>query len=474
MKQNKRNVYAKTNIKLATMVIPIVVIMMLVSFELIRAQVTTLLKEKLALESRSYADDISEWTDQILSELNIYKSVVEYMGLEDDDVYKMLKSSSGTHEEYPYGIYMGDKDENYFDSSDWVPGEDYVVTEREWYIEGLEHENFAFGEPYIDAMTGSTCVSVTTKVGIPEKQCVMSVDVYLDYAAQLVTEITKGNVNHAFYVTGETRVILADSIPEMIGKQLKDIDSHEIYQKVNELLDEGKTGQSEIEIEGALYIIDINNIDNTNWYFVTSMNEKDALKSTRHMELLMTLIAFIATMVLILITIRIARDFGAIKIKAVTDILTGILNRDGFRNIIMKELVTQPDKGALVICDLDNFKLINDQLGHPEGDLVLKRFAKLLEQYFDETENVVSRIGGDEFAVFMRNASDNKETREKLEKFVALVYNTFAKDYPEQKISVSMGVAYVTEDKVYESLYRDADKALYEVKQNGKNGLRVE
>ena len=143
MKQKSR--YIWTNIKLVCTIVPIVLLMIVVYFILVRNEIIALSKAKLALESQNYAEDISTWADSVLQEVTIYKSMVEQIGLDKDETYEMMKTSAGTHSAYPYGLYMGDDQGNYFDSSGWIPGDDFVVTERDWYKEGLAHDTFSFG-----------------------------------------------------------------------------------------------------------------------------------------------------------------------------------------------------------------------------------------------------------------------------------------------------------------------------------------
>lgn len=145
MKSKRRYIWA--NIKLVGTIVPVVLIMIVIYFMLVRREVLTLSREKLALESQYYAEEISTWTRSVLSEITIYQTMIEQFGLDNEDTYELMATSAGSHDAYPYGLYMGDDQGNYFDSSGWVPDEDFVVTERDWYIEGLSHDHFAFGEP---------------------------------------------------------------------------------------------------------------------------------------------------------------------------------------------------------------------------------------------------------------------------------------------------------------------------------------
>lgn len=461
------------NVKLVIAIVPAVILLLFIFFVLTRKEIFTLSKDKLAIESKNYADDISKWADGVLSELNIYGSMIEHMSLDDPKTLEMLKTSANSNDAYPYGIYWGDDKGTYFDSSGWVPDADYVVTERNWFLEGLEHETFSFGEPYVDAMTGDTCVSVTTRVRNYKTVCVLAADVYLDYASELVSEITKEAIEHALYVTGGTRIIVADSDTGMVGKCLREDNGSKLYANINLLLEQGKTGQSEIAGDDGLYFVDINRIENTDWYFITCMSKHETLKNLRRLERLMLLAAVIISFILVYIVNRIAKEMSDIRTKAKTDPLTKLLNRDGFREMMMLALETNSEQGILMIIDMDNFKNINDQLGHPEGDAVLKRFAVLLEGYFNRNKDIVARIGGDEFAVYVGRPVGASEVEAMLDKFIFLFHKEFDEAYSAQKLSVSIGGAFSADNKSYDKLYKSADEALYRVKRNGKDSFMI-
>lgn len=159
--------------------------------------------------------------------------------------------------------------------------------------------------------------------------------------------------------------------------------------------------------------------------------------------------------------------------KSRTDFLTGLLNRSGFEDTVKNSLKMQPQKGILCICDMDNFKLVNDTLGHPVGDKVLKQFAELLKESFSECA-VIGRIGGDEFVIFISDDLTSVELSERLEKFVCKVRDAFEKEYPDMNLSSSIGASMADSGiNDYISLYKSADSALYKVKQSGKGGFTI-
>ena len=158
--------------------------------------------------------------------------------------------------------------------------------------------------------------------------------------------------------------------------------------------------------------------------------------------------------------------------EANLDSLTRLYNRRYMKQQMDFVLKTE-DTGALVMMDIDYFKQVNDNFGHDEGDKVLILLANLLTNYFRK-EDFICRIGGDEFLVFMRSMSNQKSIIERCN----LLLEAFAektKQYrPKAVPTLSIGVAMVRKDrKTADDLYRCADQVLYEVKNNGKNSVKI-
>lgn len=471
MKTKHRYIWA--NIKLVCTIVPIVLVMIIIYFMLVRQEILHLSKEKLVLESDYYAEELMAWANSVLNEAAIYKDMIEKLGLENEETYELMYTSADKHDAYPFGLYMGDDQGNYFDASGWKPGEDFVVTERDWYQEGLQHDQFTFGEPYVDAMTGGTCVSISSRLKTGPAVTVLAADVYLDYASRLAEAITTEKIEHAFFVTADSRLILADSDASMIGLTLSAEHESRLYQNVHRLLEAGKVGQYDILGDESVYFVNITTIPDTDWYFVTCMNRNEVLKDLWRIEFPMLLVAVIASVLLFFLTSLFSKEMSSIRTKARMDPLTKLLNREGFEELVRVSLAERPEQGLLMIMDMDNFKLINDQLGHPVGDQVLREFSVILENYYNRNKDIVGRLGGDEFAVFVGRGIGTKETEGMLRKFLSIVHQNFDDKYPDQKLSVSIGIGLAANNATYEQLYQNADKALYEAKWNGKDRFQI-
>ena len=162
------------------------------------------------------------------------------------------------------------------------------------------------------------------------------------------------------------------------------------------------------------------------------------------------------------------REVSDIKNKSCQDALTGLWNRV-YTEAAVNKMIAQEAKGTLMMIDLDNFKAINDNYGHIEGDRVLKMFADTLRDFSGE-EDILCRIGGDEFVVFYKDLTSKSEIGSRAADIISDLCDKLERCKFETNSAVSIGIAQAPEDAAeFNRLYNCADKALYYVKQNGKN-----
>lgn len=156
-----------------------------------------------------------------------------------------------------------------------------------------------------------------------------------------------------------------------------------------------------------------------------------------------------------------------------TDGLTKLLNRRGLENRLKNIFKSNNSNGVLIIFDLDNFKSVNDILGHPIGDEVLKIFSRCLTNSFREND-IISRIGGDEFVVFINKNMELDTLSKKLDGLLNNIRSDLNYYYKNYGLSTSIGVAYRDNHiNTYEELYEEADKGLYKAKNLGKDGFYI-
>lgn len=159
------------------------------------------------------------------------------------------------------------------------------------------------------------------------------------------------------------------------------------------------------------------------------------------------------------------------------DSLTGLANRSLLEERIKQELartIRFKIHGALLFLDLDNFKNINDSLGHKIGDLLLRQVAERLRSDLRE-EDMIARLGGDEFVIVLSNLSSDKDVVSRqletvAEKLLGLLLRSYHLDGHELHVSVSIGITlFPNNGNSFDLLLRQADTAMYAAKNSGKN-----
>ena len=157
--------------------------------------------------------------------------------------------------------------------------------------------------------------------------------------------------------------------------------------------------------------------------------------------------------------------------QADSEPLTGLLNRGAMERSIAGFLSGEGLNGthALLMMDFDNFKAVNDSLGHARGDDLLVSFASGIRRIF-RAGDYSSRIGGDEYMVFLKDIYEDGVALEKAEALRDEMTSLSKKiGVP---VSVSVGIAIYSRDgERFDQLYKAADEALYQVKNNGKNAV---
>lgn len=250
----------------------------------------------------------------------------------------------------------------------------------------------------------------------------------------------------------------------------------------------GDAASAPIEMSSSIisedYIINTNLCSN-NWEVICSIPTEIILKENISMRNF-TLKASLAMAVLFVliglgIIIRISRPVDgmvtSLQEKAEIDNLSGVNNKVTFEENVGYRLSLQVENriSVLVMLDMDNFKQINDRLGHVYGDQVIIRIGKLLRRMYGSA-SIIGRMGGDEFAIFAECIDvDRNEVIEAVNEQTTQVLEAFTTEFEHEReqcgVSLSAGV-YVTEEAeviTYEEMYDKADKALYISKNNGKN-----
>lgn len=309
-----------------------------------------------------------------------------------------------------------------------------------------------------------------------------------DVNGSLMTDSFSG-LGASFILDNEGNIILSSvNGAEMIGdstnyrEYLTDAkagDADGLFSQTDE-----QTNVHRLRIKDTEYIIIQNSVAFNGWshvlqvdaFFVNS--QRNRITSC---VLILLLVVLVSVCAVIAFLFRLQARADRLRTKAERDLLTNLLNKKTFESAVENIMShhSPGEIGALFIIDLDNFKAVNDTLGHMVGDQVLSGVADEMRATFRQQDHL-GRIGGDEFAVYLTfsNTSDANEQYDLIQSMADRLCGRIAKisEKLEQdiKISCSIGIALDPEHgTTYDELYQSADEALYLSKNSGKNKYSV-
>ncbi len=260
-------------------------------------------------------------------------------------------------------------------------------------------------------------------------------------------------------------------------------DSSEISGKVPEEVTGMLGDNTNSSVMDDNYLVTSNQIYN-GWKVICTMPTKAVLadnnKVRQNVRNIVIIVAAIALVGMLLLNRRLNRSMSGmvedLSDKAEEDQMTGLLNKTAFMNNVARKLESCGASGnvCFMMFDLDNFKQVNDTLGHSRGDEVIIMMSRILKTHLSGNELVIGRVGGDEFAAF---AVYPHQSKEKIEKKVYPmaedVIESFKKEVPslagDLHLSASAGVLLTQRGEfTANDLYQRADAALYVSKRSGK------
>ncbi len=239
-------------------------------------------------------------------------------------------------------------------------------------------------------------------------------------------------------------------------------------------------GQSSVSSIDSDYLVSVNKCGD--WYVVCSiptkiiLNEKNEM--TRYIYMTGLIAALIAALVGWYLSYLLIKPVKSIVSDldemAHTDQLTGILNKLSFEQLASNciESSLETENRALIILDIDDFKKVNDTLGHAAGDRLLESTGAVLREVFTD-DDYLGRIGGDEFCVLVNSSADEGSYHDYAAKKCSELCEAFSKigldGHKDFRVSCSIGAAISPENGgSFKALYAACDKALYRSKKSGK------
>lgn len=300
----------------------------------------------------------------------------------------------------------------------------------------------------------------------------------LDSVKKLIDSYQQRFHRNIFFVDGKGNIALAGNNMKKLRQNLRALPG--LGSLAKEILANRKSQSLHLEYqrEENTVLVDSRYIPELGWHLLVEQEINDELQPIKSAFLINVAISAAVTLTvlgLVLITVR--RNQKRLEKTASTDTLTGLLNRQAFDFVFQQALLDAErmrQTQCVILLDIDFFKKINDKHGHLVGDHVLKEIAQITKRSLRESD-IVSRWGGEEFLVLLKNCSLEKATsiaenlRNSIANYDFSRTTTLIKG--KLNVTVSMGVAQCKESETEDSVFERADQALYHAKGNGRNSV---
>ncbi len=323
-------------IQLMSRIIPLVAILMIAVIMLTLVLTDTTIRDMAGseLKKEAYGNEkvLSGTISDALRGLEPVKTALENIDFADDaERLAYLETTMTLNENIPYGVYMGDDRGTYLDGSLWEPGPDYVIVERDWYKEGLEHENFALGAPYQDESTGQMIVSISSKIDIPGwGNTVIAVDMFLDQISAFISELTVMDAGYSFVLDPNSNIIIAHKDTQYNGMSLEEAGRTDgIVSYLNAHLTDTTLLDNVITTDnnGTSYMMVAEAVDNTDWYLVCCVPEAVVMNKLLSLVTNISIVAVVlSVIIMVIIALSIRKQMK--PIGKLTTVIEGITSGD--------------------------------------------------------------------------------------------------------------------------------------------------
>ena len=342
-------------------------------------------------------------------------------------------------------------------------------------------------DPYQSSETGNMTMTVFVPVGDSSLIHTLYVSIMIENLRQLGEyELLQGKISiHLLKADSENFITCISDGSGTSGswnnlllqqKYFQYDENYSYNQWVKDMRSGKKEGRFSAVIRGEESTISYRSISGMpGWYVVVELTNKNISDITQHFSAWggvygSILVGFTILYMLTIVLLE-KKDKKMYMGLSTTDPLTGILNRRAFQTAVEDEL-RRKTPGIFIFIDVDNFKKYNDTYGHNNGDFCLKHFAQSMKICFPE-ESIVGRYGGDEFVIYLKNFT-REMAQDYMERFQRMISHLTLPTGEIVELSASAGgAAFPEQGEDVVSLCRNADAALYMVKQNGKADFKM-
>ena len=284
----------------------------------------TLLEKSENLLSETTGKALQEtqaWMNKTLAMLETQRDTIEYEDMDVPAMMEYIRHTVGKNDAYPAGLYVALTDGSLYHSS-FVPGPDYVATEKSWYQNGIQSEDFMLGDVYFDEDSQSYVVGASGRLkdAAGNTRGVAAADVYLDSICDIVSDIQIEETGGIFLVDTRTDTIIGHPDPEMTGRTLGEF-AGDMYAYAAKQIGSNATGLS--LYNGKTYI-NIAQVPNSDWTAVSYVSRSEVLSELITLTTMMISVSVLVIIIAVFLIVLLVRRIIGNPIKELNNVAARI------------------------------------------------------------------------------------------------------------------------------------------------------
>ena len=290
---------------ISPIVIVIIAILLVLTYSKSKAIIVSYANQLVESITISNQHEIEIWSKDILSGLNQIQNTMNTVSLDTEEILPYLTSTMKKNDSYPNGVYVGMENQEFFDPSGWEPPVDYVVKDRDWFIDGLNNAKFSFGAVYLDSQTGGYILSASAKLNdVNGVKRIAAADVSLENISAMIEKRTILKTGKVFMVDTVDNTIIAIGDKKIVNTKFEKSNKNPLIASIASGISDSKDAVNEVKSGGKIYSVCTTSVAETTWKVIGYISHEEVLESLENLKLIAIIVFILAILILIVLIER--------------------------------------------------------------------------------------------------------------------------------------------------------------------------